>query len=50
MFTSLIDGESTGVGSVTYRVNNRIVGGETIQQGTNVFNVKDILVLGDNNI
>lgn len=47
-FSSTLDGESTGSGSVTYTVNNKLVTSDNIEQGEVTFNAGKYLSLGDN--
>ena len=49
-FSSVLNDEETGPGSVTYTVNNRPVASADIAQGEISFNAKDYLVSGDNTL
>lgn len=49
-FASTLDGESTGPGSVTYTVNNKLVASDNIEQGEVAFNAGKYLSLGDNTL
>ena len=49
-FTSTLDGEDTGQGTVTYTVNNKLIASDNINQGEVSFNAGKYLLLGENTL
>jgi len=49
-FSSMLDGVSTGNGTVVYTVNGKRVSAGTIRQGENSFDATAYMLLGDNNV